>query len=233
MEKKGLFRWIWSINQIAMLIALLAFFWLFYKNEIKNRHPHKPNLITAESSTTQDPKDIGEWALGNTIEIYGSDYSMLPLIPEKVMNDENRPYLYYEGMTQGGISSNLLFINRKNNNSKWLFKENNQLIKIYTIFPDAYPIINELNKKDKFQAIFIHYKLQSKDTKKENLAISKVSGENYKVIKKDIDKLLSVYQSDKKSAVFLYQKDKIGYRIKISLDNFEVLSDEPLPKVGE
>ena len=228
MEQTGFFKWVWRINGIAVLIALLAFFWLFYDNEIRDRS-NKPRHQEVITSIVQDPKSIEKFSFGNIIKLDGSNYSILPLISkDKIIEDS--PHIYYEDQNSGRFAKNILFINRKNNSTVWLFKDNNQLIETYTIFPNSYPYV--YGEKVKFTPKVIYYKIMDTKGKRKNLALSDISGKNYKVIVKNIGRIISVDNSDKNSLLFIYQKDGVGHSLKFNIDKFETISDVVLPKVG-
>jgi hypothetical protein len=227
MEQTGFFKWVWRVNGVAVLIALLAFFWLFYDNEIRDRR-HKPHHGEVIAPIVQDPKSTEELSFSGAIKIDGSNYSMLPLVSKDEII-ENRPVVYYGG--GGRLAKNILFINRQDNSSLWLFKDNNQLIETYTVFPNSYPY--EYGAKVKFTPKVIYYQVIDSNEKKKNLAISDTLGQNYKVLVKGISRIIAVDKSDKNSILFIYQKDGIGHSLKFDMDKFETVSDVLLPKVGE
>ena len=229
MEQKGFFKWIWRINGIAVLIALLAFFWLFYDNEIRDRG-HKPQYQEVIDPVVQTPKSIGELSFGHAVKIDGSNYNILPLLPKDEIIKDIPPHVYYIGQNSGELAKNILFINKKNGNSAWLFKDNNQLIETYSVFPNAYPYM--YGKEVKFTPKVIYYEVMNTDMKKRALALSDVSGKKYKVIAKNISRIISVDNSDKNSILFIYQKDGVGHSLKFDIDKFETVSDVVLPKVG-
>jgi len=227
MSENKFFKWLWRINQIALMVGLFAFFWLFYTNEIRADRHHRP--IAVPSPVVNELEGKNEFSFGSVIDVYGSGYSMISLIPKNKMMDGNRPYIYFEGMTYGGSANNILFLNKKDDSSSWLFKDNNQLIETYTIFPSTSE--EEGDKNFKFRPLFIYYKMIDGD--KKDIAISDISGKNYKLLVKGVDRILSVDKIDKEHVLFLYEKDTLGYAMRLSISDFEIISTKVLPKVGE
>ena len=207
MEQKGFFKWLWRINGVVILIAVLAFFWLFYDNEIRDRH-HEPRHQDVIDSMIQEPKSE-ELSFGQAVKIGGSNYNMLPLVSKNSLVDI--PYIIYEGKTSGKLARNILFINKKENSSVWLFKDNNQVIEAYSVFPSSYPYV--YGKEPKFIPKIIYYKVLDRNGKNRDLALSDISGKNYRVIAKNIGRLISVDNSDKNSLLFIYQKDGVGHSL--------------------
>ena len=235
MEKNRLFTWIWRINNVAVLIALLAFFYLFYKNEIKRNNYHEPREII--TSVAEDPKGLEKWVLRETNDVSSSEYTVLSLVSEhneiKMAHQVDYRYKPYYGNT----AKNVLFVNTKENSSSWLFKGNNQLILRYRSHIDR-NLYGYKEKEISPQAIY--YEVVDHDTNGDNIitnadnpnfAVSDMSGKHYKVILKEIEKIISMKMIDRDTLHLVYQKEAKGYSMKLDIRRLKVLSDEVLPKV--
>ena len=240
MEQTGFFKWIWRINAIGMLLLLGAGLYSFIKSELRNHRTHTTPTEPI-TSVAKDPKGVEKWVLEHGRVIHGTDYTMVSLVSKysKVKNIDK--IVYYQTSNRhiynDSLAKNILFINTKNNNSSWLFKTNNQLIVEYN------QVINfDFNKEEETLPPIIYYKVIDRDTNgdkittledKQSFAVSDISGANYKVIIRDIERIISKNMISKNEMHMVYQKDGVGYSLKFDTDKFETISDVVLPKVGE
>jgi hypothetical protein len=241
MEENRFFKWIWRVNNIAVFIGLMGFFYLFYVNEIRRNHHVEPREVI--TSVAKDPKGLEKWVLQATHERYASDYTLLSLVSEnnkvKVMNHISS---YSKSAYYSDTAKNILFINTKDNSSSWLFKGNNQLILNYSSLMESDRISSFGSQKRESKPQIIYYKIIDKDTNddkiiteedKPNFAISKMSGANYKVIVSGMEKQIALNMIDKDTLHLVYQKEAKGYSLKLDINSFKILSNELLPKVSE
>jgi len=122
-----------------------------------------------------------------------------------------------------------------------LFKKNAQLIEEYFSFPRVNypPFMN--NKKSEAEVIF--YKVIDSDTNGDgkvtsedntNLAVSDTAGEFYKVIVRDISRIISIKELQHRYMyTIVYQKAGVGYSLSLHQKGFTVFSNKMLPKVGD
>jgi|GEM_PF-2293371 len=241
MEENKIFRWIWRISNLAVLVAMIAFFYLFYINEIKKKKPYleEPSLREVITSVAEDPKGLEKWVLQDTYAVRVKEYTFLSLVSKNGEVQEmhySAPRPYY-----GNSAKNILVINTKDNSSSWLFKGNNQLILRYSseVAPNRIPY--QVSMKET-PPEFIYYQVVDHDTNgdkilsqddKPNFAISDISGKNYKEIIKEIDRIITIKMIDSDTILLVYQKEGKGYTMKLDIKHQKVLSDEVIPKVSK
>lgn len=232
MEENRFFKWIWRINNIAVFIGLIGFFYLFYKNEIQRNSYNEPREVI--TSVAEDPKGLEKWVLEENHEAYDSDYILLSLVSKNnKIKRINQISSYSKGRYYSDTAKNILFINTKENSSSWLFKGNSQLILRYHSL---------LSPKKEINTKVIYYEVIDKDTNgdkviteddKSNFAVSEMSGMNYKVIVSGMEKQITLKMIDKDTLHLVYQKEAKGYSLKLDVNSFKILSNELLPKVSE
>jgi len=244
MEENKFFKWLWRINAIGLFLLLCAGLFSFVTEQL--RHFQSVERISPPISTlAEDPKGVEKWVLGGSEKIAETPYIMLPLISEdrkvkvrdKGMYYSSRPY-YIDT-----IAKNILFINSDKSQNSWLFKTNNQLILqhriLYTVQKSRNYYLSGNNKTS--QAKLIYYKVFDRDTNgdkivttddKENFAVSSISGKGYKIIVENIERIISVSYSKKNEMHLLYQKEGMGYFLRLNIESLEIISNVALPKVG-
>jgi len=191
-------------------------------------------------SVANDPKGIEKWMLEDTHGIVSPTHVILALV-SKNREVDKAPVVYIATSKYHYQSAkNILFIDKQNNKSSWLFSKNSQLIEEYFSFPrtDDFPFMNN-NKKSESKVIF--YEVIDRDTNgdgkvtaqdNKSLALSDTSGKNYKVIVKDISRVITIKEAGKDMLTIVYQKAGVGYSLSLHFKGFTVLSNEMLPKVG-
>ena len=224
-----------NYNILKLLISTLLLIGI--TGCLQHRHYPKPEPIT---SVADDPKGVEKWVLQDTY-LQSNKSLILALVSEHKEIDKRGSYLakavYIDPSKR---AKNILFINTQNNNSSWLFKGNNQLITEFSLVstrPRYIPI--PTTKEHEGKALY--YKVINSDTNGDgkitaldspNLAVSDILGKNYKVLVKNISRIVSIKEMDN-SLLFVYQKAGIGYSMQVSLDGFEIISNNMLPKVGQ
>jgi len=242
MKENKFFKWLWRINAIALFLMLCAGLFSFVTNQVKR--VDRIGRITPEpiSSLAEDPKGVEKWVLESNIQIEGSSYKMLSLVSKysKVKAQDRSYYATVNNVEhyRNLMAKNILFINQKSGQASWLFKANNQLILEYQSLVDGW--YSQKTKEPK--AKLIYYTLVNQDSDgdkiitikdKPSFAVSKISGESYKVIVSDIERVISVdYNSKNNNMMLVYQKDGMGYALRFDIEKFEVIDDVALPKVG-
>ena len=242
MEENRFFKWLWRINAIGLFLLLCAGLFSF----VSERLIRFPNVSRMPQSTlAEDPKGVERWVLGGSEKIEETPYVMLPLISEdrkvkvrdKGMYYSSRPY-YIDT-----IAKNILFINSDKSQNSWLFKTNNQLILehriLYTVKKGRNYYLSGNNEISK--AKLIYYKILDRDTNgdkivttddKQSFAVSHTSGKGYKIIVENIERIISVSYSKNNEMHLLYQKEGMGYLLRLNIESLEIISNVALPKVG-
>jgi len=247
MEDNKFFKWLWRINAIGLFLILCAGLFSFLKEQVERADERDRIIHEPISSLAEDPKGVEKWVL-QSYQPIGSSYKMLSLVSEyskvKALNQSyyatTNNVAYYRNL----MAKNILFINQKNSHASWLFKTNNQLILEYQPLFEEWnePYYSKKTSKES-KTKLIYYTIVNKDSNndkiitikdKSNFAVSKISGEGYKVIVNDIERTISVdYNQKENSMSLVYQKDGMGYVLRFDIEKFEVIDDVALPKVGE
>jgi len=204
---------------------------------------HQP-IPTTEviPSVSNDPKGIEKWVLQESYSIKSPTHVVLALVSEH--GEVPRyvaaaPIIYSASSHYSRFAKNILFVDSNNNSSRWLFKKNAQLIEEYFSFPRVNypPFMN--NKKSEAKVIF--YKVIDSDTNGDgkvtsqdntNLAISDTAGKDYKVIVRDINRIISIKELHHDMFTIVYQKAGVGYSLNLHRKGFTEFSNKMLPKVG-
>ena len=230
-------QWIWRLNGIlilaGILILVIALCYQLLKSVLRDNHRAPENIV---ENIAEDPKNQEKWVLGRPINIDGANMIMLPLVSEnkqvdisEVRNFAGSSY----NKSYGKPSKNILFINTDDNQSTWLFNDTQRLILNTQLFPNDY----ESDKAT--QAIFYH--VVSHDSNKDkklndqddtSLFISNPRGENYQLLLKAYDKIISKTMAGKNSALLVYQFQGSAHSMLIQLSPFKIISDNPLPRVN-
>jgi hypothetical protein len=194
------------------------------------------------TSVTNDPKGIEKWVLQESHEIKSPTHVVLALVSE---NGEIPRYAVAAPMSasfayRSRFAKNILFIDTQSNKSSWLFSKNAQLIEEYFSFPRTNYSLFINSEKSEAKAIF--YKVIDSDTNgdgkvtsqdNKSLAVSDTAGRYYKVIVKDISRVISIKEVGENKLMIVYQKAGVGYSLSLHFKGFTVLSNKMLPKVGE
>lgn len=249
MEENKFFKTLWRINGLAIFIVLFAASCLML-NELYDklkRSPYKSEMI---KSVAEDPKGKEKWALGHPINIYGSNFTILPLVSEnkeidakkmKRVNIENQfqneSKLLNAYNNRNKLIKNVLFINSSNNQSHWLFDGIDRLI--FHIEPfQAMPLYLHNNGEPKTKLLF--FQVVVKDTNGDqllnyedspSLAVSNADGNHYKVIIEEYDRIISKAVFNKNKILIVYQNSGVGYSLLLNFKTLEVISKNELAKV--
>ena len=226
---------VWKlIGQIGAMGLLLAITGCIGQQRI---HPPQENII----SVANDPKGVEKWMLEDSLGIESPTHVVLALVSKN--REVDKIPLVYSAVASHPYQTakNILFIDKQSNKSSWLFSKNSQLIEEYFSFPRiGYPPFMNNNKKSESKVIF--YEVIDRDTNgdgkvtaqdNKSLALSDTSGKNYKVIVKDISRIVTIKEAGKDMLTIVYQKAGVGYSLSLHFKGFTVLSNEMLPKVGE
>ena len=239
-EENRFFKWLWRINAIGFFLVLCAGIYSLVEEQIRRsyRMDSPPEPIT---SIAEDPKGVEKWVLRTQRQMIDSSYMMLSLVSEySKVKAKDKAYYYSTNNVayyHDNIAKNLLFINRENSHASWLFHSNNQLIVQHQLL---IPYSIRLNNKKEPKAKLVYYKVIDRDTNgdkivtmedKQSFAVSKASGEGYKIIVRDIESIISIEQNKKGEMYLVYQKEGMGYVLRLNVETLKVMDDVMLPKV--
>ena len=166
MEENRFFRWLWRINAIGLFLLLCAGLFSFLSEQLR-RFQNTERTTSPISTLAEDPKGVEKWVLGSIEKIRDSSYILLPLISEYNKVKERDKVMYYTSINNrpyygNMVAKNILFINKENSQSSWLFNSNNQLIlehQILYILGNEYYSIKETN-----EAKLVYYTILDRDT---------------------------------------------------------------------
>jgi len=239
MQENRFFKWVWRLNALFILL-LVAFLAIFFLSEIFS------NLIRRKSdeeiiiNVADDPKGKEKWMLGRSTHINGSDFIIVPLVSEnKDVETSDRSMILSGSYASGprNLAKNILFINVTENESFWLFDDNEQLILDTQQFPYSNQSISESNKTR-----IIFYEIVRKDSNndgtlnsddKSSLASSNPDGSAYQIIIDEFDRIITKSLAGSDKVLIVYQNDGVGYSIQFQLFPFKPLSLKELPKVTD
>lgn len=209
-----------------MAIFVLSFlgYWLIRENTSTR---HARGMVNLDQKA--DLKE--EWVYGSLRTIPGVDVAILPLETKQSFS------LRYSGKEANSIR-NLLFINPKSKDSKWLLKNNDGLISYKFLKEEG----NEHKDKDKLEEVLVilYYNVK-RDTNNDSrltfndlksIALSKPDGTGYREILTDVDVVLGHTLLDKTKLFIVYQtKDQAKYAT-VNLSDFSLGETSILTKVN-
>lgn len=237
MEDNKFFKLVWRINGLIILggATLIALFVVYNIAKDFIRSSNRPQPVVVENLAS-DPEDKEKWVIGSPIHVTGNDFMLLPLVSEnkevKMLSVANFSKPSYDKRYYGNLSKNILFLDKKENKSFWLFKDTNRLILNITLFPDQF------NNVEPTKAIF--YNVVSKDTNKDkkltkeddsSLFMSTPEGENYQLILEAYDRLISRDIVGDNQILLVFQNKGKAFSRLIQLLPYKIISSVELPKV--
>jgi hypothetical protein len=166
-----------------------------------------------------DQNQIDEkWHLGQLEKIEGTPYLMMPLLAEQRLLGGYRS-------RSSQSTRNILFIDPRDNNKRWLFDTSSYLLMSHEwLFEKDYD-------RTSMPVRAILYTVVKKDTNgdkrltsddKVAVALSKPGGNGYKEILDDIDALASYQVLNEDTMFVIYQKKDMTYSAKVGLKDFSI-----------
>ncbi len=237
MVENRFFRFVWRVNGIALMLLLIVVVGFVAYNILKDLLRVSPQAVI--TNVAEDPKGDEKWTLGSPVDIEGTPFIYIPLESER-KDVSLRPSMpgalhsYKEGY-YFAPSRNLLFIDRRSRDMKWLFKDNGQLI------TDIDPLSGRkpYDKDGKIEAIL--YRVIGKDTNGDKkltsddlaaIAVSDPDGARYKELVPAVDEVFGAFLEGG-DVLILYQADGTGYASTVSLRDMSVRDTLEMPKVEQ
>ena len=229
MEDNRFFKFAWRFNAIIFMVAgILVIVVLIYAGyqiiKETTRKKTTRNIVNVDKNQTIDEK----WELGRLYKIDGTRFVMLPLTSDQ-------SYAMASYSKSSNSVRNYLFIDTRNNNKRWLFQTNRNLIADIDFLNE-----NENEAKER-TLLAILYRIISKDTNgdkrltkddKLTIAISLPSGRGYKEVIHDIDRFLGHDVINRDRILLIFQKDGTGYTADLSLSDFSISNENEIPKIN-
>jgi hypothetical protein len=228
MEENTFFKWVWRFNGVVISVAgvLAIGVLLFVGNKLlqdmtRERKAH--NVVNIE--TRSEVKE--HWRLGSMAEVRGHPVVMVPLHSDQKYNQS-----YYNKISLS--VRNYLFINTETSSNQWLFDHNNYLIENREYLRSGmgdtkknvtailYSLIQFDTNSDKRLAV----------TDLKTIALTKPNGAGYKEVLKNVEQFFGSKSIDSNSLLVLYQRNGVGYSVKIDLTEFTLTNETELPHAG-
>lgn len=232
MEESKLFKRIWRFNAIVLalaglgvLLALAVISFLAFRDLVGERRVYDVVNIAALDEQVKE-----SWRFGSLQHLEGTPYLRLPLYSSQQYGES-----YYSKSTES--ARNYLFINRDNNQKYWLFEHNRYLItRAETLYQ---PIVEHEQQSSK--ALAVLYLLIKEDTNADGrlsaadqrtLAITAPGGQGYRELISGVDRPHTHLLDDKRLLIVYQREDGSAYSAEVSLEDFTLTAEEPLPEVG-
>ena len=239
MQENRFFKWVWRLNSLFILL-LVVFLAIFSLSEIFSKIIGRKGEEEIIINVADDPKGKEKWVLGHSTHIKGSDFIILPLVSEnKEVETSSSRMILSESYASSprDPAKNILFMNTSENESFWLFDDNDRLILNTQQFPYSNQSNSESNK-----TMIIFYEVIRKDSNgdgtlnyddKSSLASTNPDGSAYQIIIDKFDRIITKSLAGSDKILIVYQNDGIGYSMQFQLFPFKPLSLKELPKVTE
>lgn len=242
MWKEKVFKYVWNVNSVLLLLFLLGFGGMALSSAISKLLRNKAPINTV--NLAEDKQGIEKWRLGFPRGISGYDLYYLPLESENSEVDVVEKFSSaivirnnFSGYNGHSKAKNLIFINSKTNASHWLFSDNNQLI--FSSSTIDFKVNNEnLDTEQITKAI--SYRIAVKDTNgdkkvdsldKRSFALSRPNGRDFVVILDGYDDIVTESINENGNYFVIYVKDADVYSMLIDLDALTIMSEQKLPQV--
>ncbi|MAE01327.1 MULTISPECIES: hypothetical protein [Pseudoalteromonas] len=248
MKSEKFFKWVWNINGLVLLIGLIITILVVGYNLASFLFKSNTQMDHQALNLAEDEKQQEKWKLGYPRKVADSDYYYIPLESEKRSVDIKPESAVYESFGSGSYkynptrSKNILFINDKTNQAKWLFNTTDQLIiefgalsnykefdtraymeqQVDTPRGVSYEVIKNDSNNDK--------RLDGKD--KRTFALSKIDGSNYTEVISGYNRIVESNLNAEGNLFVVFINNNEVYSMLIDLDTFKVISKSMLPKVG-
>lgn len=234
MKTDRVFKWIWNINGLVLLLGLILTLtvvsYQLSKDIFKDSTDQHPSLNLA---TDEDGEE--KWNLGYPNRIGETDYYYVQLESEKLyVKKQSRVESFSMYDYKPTRAKNVVFINSNTNKSNWLFESVQQLITETRL----------LSSEDELKSITkaISYEVINSDTNKDGIfdnsdkrtfALSKVDGTGYSEIIEGYNRIVESRVNNEGNLFVVFIDNDTVYTMLIDLSLFKVLDKKALPKVSD
>ncbi|NEO71439.1 hypothetical protein [Moorena sp. SIO3H5] len=238
MEYNQFFIFVWRFNAILILVAgLLAIPAAFASLasvamkiivKITRKNRRTINVVNVNhNDSSKYHKKSQKLQIGDFIEVDGTTYIMLQLY-------------YTQSYSAKSTSSiiNYLFLDSETGTSKWLFSNNDYLIKGFRLISETNNNTNNTGESIS-QVRAVLYQLMKQDTngdgrltneKGMTIAFTHFNGNDYQEVLTGVDRFLGYKVINANSLLIVYKRDGIVYSAKVSLDNFALSNEKEIAK---
>jgi len=230
-QEKGAFNLLAKMNVLVMTAGILFLAGLVIYEMILNRVQRPPQPVI--TSVAADPEGREKWTLAGPRAIQGTDYISIPLVSEKKGVAVSEKGLHsYGGGGYTPPSRNLLFLNRKTAEMKWLFKENRQLITEIEMLSAP----KQYERDRKVAAILYRVVTNDSNGDKEltpadtaDVAVSFPDGSHYTNLFGAVERVIGAMSVDDEGGLVLYQLMGRGYASLIAFKDLSVIVTREIP----
>ncbi|WP_125931992.1 hypothetical protein [Thiosocius teredinicola] len=240
MDSNPFFKWVWRLNGILLLIAVLVVTASIGYEAIRafTQNPQESAVVT---NVADDPSGTEKWVLGGMQDLPGTELAMISLVSENDQVAMKRSgYLGSGGRywdPRSGPAKNILFLDKVSNRSYWLFPDNQQIIYSSAPFP---PVRYGEQKERATKAIFYEFITVDSNTDgvmneadKVSLAISHPDGTGLSVIAPQFDHVIGKNLTGDNQAIVVYQIDGIAHSTLVDLASLKITHTTELPRVKD
>ena len=234
MKTDKVFKWIWNINGLILLLGLIiTLFVISYqlsKDIFKDTYNWQPSLNLALNEDGEE-----KWSLGYPNRIGETEYYYVPLESEKLyVKKQSRVESFSMFNYKPTRSKNVVFINSNTNKSNWLFESVQQLITEIRLLSNgnkaesitkaiSYEVINsDTNKDGRFD-----------NSDKRTFALSRVDGTYYSEIIEGYNSIVESRVNNEGNLFVVFIDNDTVYTMLIDLNEFKVISKTALPRVSD
>tara|TARA_B100000768_G_scaffold180296_1_gene199863 strand:+ start:2256 stop:2951 length:696 start_codon:yes stop_codon:yes gene_type:complete len=230
MKADRVFKWIWNINGLVLLLGLILTLAVISYQLSKDSSDQQPSLNVAKDEDGEE-----KWNLGYPNRIGETDYYYVQLESEKLyVKNQSRVESFSMYDYKPTRAKNVVFINSNTNKSNWLFESVQQLI----------TEIRLLSSEDELKSIIkaISYEVINSDTNKDGIfdnsdkrifALSKIDGTGYSEIIEGYNRIVSSRVNNEGNLFVVFIDNDTVYTMLIDLSLFKVLDKKALPKVSD
>jgi hypothetical protein len=216
-DENRFFRFLWRINAILMLCALLLLIVKFVSEELDRRsqQPYEfpSNYATYELDERGETVVKERWRYGGPSEVRGASSFVLPLVSG---GDAAEPSYQVR---------NLLFVDANLENGAWLLPDNQKHILSYEF----------LRFGDHDRVLAVLYEIKAADNAEGgnglSIYLSRPDGKELTPVVAGLDRSIGHAMTDERHLVVFYVKDGAAHSEKIALADFTVVESVALPPI--
>ncbi|MCK4489165.1 MAG: hypothetical protein KAU23_02840 [Anaerolineales bacterium] len=227
MKKNKIFRIIWKIDSVLILISgLMVVVILGYAGYKLYQDVFRSRKVSSFVNVESDTEISAEWRLGGFDRLEGTDYLMAPVYSTQTFQAS-----YYEKGTSA--VRNYLFVNAVDKSSRWLIPHNNYLF---------------LNRHQEWHnpagrssvVKWLRYEVVKSDTNQDGrltsedqrtIGISDPTGESYVELISDVDRILGYEMRDENNLLIFYRTGTKNFIAEINLPERRITVTEELPEI--
>jgi hypothetical protein len=219
-DENRFFRFLWRINAILMLCALLLVIGKSISEELdrRSRQPYEAPYNYATHEVDEKGGTVVEerWRYGGPSEVIGTSSLVLSLVSS---GDADGPSYQLR---------NLLFVDANLENSAWLLPDNEKHILSHEL----------LRFGDRDRVLAILYEIKAADSAESvqggdqsSIYLSRPDGKELTPVVVGLDRSIGHAMTDERHLVVFYVKDGAAHSKKIALSDFSVVESIALPPI--